>query len=383
MKIYQMIFLLFLLGCSTPKESGLTDNLLRPVTNETLKGYAENFQTRVKEFPNDAFTNQWDVRFFLNRIYKAAKLNPNELDIGIDRDLEFSFPRITYALSKEIPGSEYEFIKTRIGKSKAHSLFRSYNYKTNAINYHDFLIVDRGGNVRIGDVYLFSTGEYLSQTYARQLASNPMEDNPFARRYTVDERKFFLSQGDMQLAFENGDANQVNLLLEKGRKSFGGKKFWRIMEADILSWQGNPNIETVLTQLLDDYPKDPSVIHNAFRYYYVMGEGAKTIQKLEALKEYVNDDVILDFVKVRTLVEMAELTKALETLQIVIDKKPNDAELFYWKLMCEGFLKDFESGASTIRTMYSRFGIDLRDIQFSIFETFEEPADFWDWVEKR
>lgn len=99
----------------------------------------------------------------------------NEFDEGFRTGLLSGFDFSSELTGQIRQGAWYAFLRHYEDKGIHHLVFRQYTQ--GGINYHDFELIEKEGALRIADVYIYYTGENISNTISRIYLSYKLKAN--------------------------------------------------------------------------------------------------------------------------------------------------------------------------------------------------------------
>src|SRR5690606_9422703 len=128
-------------------------------------------QTQIHESNPEGFLSKFDTKIIKNKVRKVdSKLlktihDENEFDRGLKTGL-IEFPKKIISLF-EI-GSFYDMVNYRYDEETQtyHMLFRLFQMDE-GINYHDYKVSVVNDEFMFDDMYIYLSGEYISDTFTR------------------------------------------------------------------------------------------------------------------------------------------------------------------------------------------------------------------------
>lgn len=141
-----------------------------PLSDEEIIAWAEELEAKMRAGDKNAFSTSFDRRAMLMR---ATAPPPDDEDIRekfIDGMLRDWRSGKTKNLGKAIQGAiagggSYSFVHVHPVNGRKRALFRLTGQ--GGFNYHGFVLAKQAGRVRAVDIYVFSLGEFASQTMRR------------------------------------------------------------------------------------------------------------------------------------------------------------------------------------------------------------------------
>jgi tetratricopeptide (TPR) repeat protein len=144
-----LFFALFVLSCGQKEV---------PATPADAKDFARQLQSSIEKRNPDFFNTAIDKKKFLKKAGLGSGKNARSFGAGVEDRLNMGTTMIN-SLSKK---ATYQLVKQYEKNNKQHVLFRLYD--DGSLNYHDIELIKSGNNVKIDDIFIYTSGEYLSET---------------------------------------------------------------------------------------------------------------------------------------------------------------------------------------------------------------------------
>jgi len=181
----------------------------------------------------------------------------------------------------------YELVKQYEKNNHQHLIFRMYN---NLLNYHDFELIKKGKDVKIADIFIYTTGENLSYTLAQSLLS--MSDQPVTGKLDNDviQKIQLLKKYIHDKEYEKADDLYKSLpaLIRE-------QKLYKIVQIQIASGLGNDQYLKALTNFQQEYPDAPNMYLLMLDAYFLNKDYAGALRCVNNLDTLINKDPFLDY----------------------------------------------------------------------------------------
>jgi len=346
------------------------------VSKNELDQYAEKIVDRISEFPNDAFSNQLGVDFLFEQMHSAG-FEKSSNDYSLKRGLREGLSNFNSTMGQEIANGSYELLRANVKGGEGHLLFRLNS--SNGMNYHDMLIVKENGVVKIGDIYIYASGENLSKTLVRTLASMRDEND----EYSTEKLEHVKLIGQAQQQMQKGNYKVANEYLEESKSTMGNEKSWHVINITCKSMIDSLQYMTAMRDFGSKFSKDPSWWLMGVDYYFLLGQYDKAENLLKKLNTKVGGDPLITLLRGNVYFMKGDFEKSLDFINNGLAKMPFEEDFYYTKISCEGNLKKYADLKSTLDTVYVKFGIELDDIDYSGFEGFMETDHFKNLMESQ
>jgi hypothetical protein len=182
----------------------------------------------------------------------------------------------------------YELVKQYEKNNHQHLIFRLYN---ELLNYHDFELVKKGKEVKIADIFIYTTGENLSYTLAQSLLSMSDQPDAVGKLGAPELRKIQLLKNYIHdKEYEKADALYKSLPVV-----IREQKLYKILQIQIASGLGNDQYLKALTNFQQEYPDAPNMYLLMLDAYFLNKDYAGALKCVNNLDTLINKDPFLDY----------------------------------------------------------------------------------------
>lgn len=203
----------------------------------------------------------------------------------------------------------YELVKQYEKDNKQHLLFRLYS--DSGLNYHDFELTKRKGEVGIADMYIYLSGEDLSETLGDLLTSfselkADHESEVQAQTKAVKKVK------DL---YQSGEIEQAKDYYEQLPESLKKQKALQIMNIQISTRLNKEAHAAALKEYQSLYPNEANISLLQLDYYIAQQDYKKSMESIDKLDTMINRDPFLDYIRALIANLMNEPAQAIVFLE--------------------------------------------------------------------
>ena len=351
---------------------------LPPPSTEEIQAFANMLEQRFNEFPNDAMRNQWDFDFFMDQVYET----------GLGRSIGVTMARseiensLVVDLGSQIGsdimmGGSYKLMKVYTDSLGGHALFRMIG--RNGMNYHDFRLVNTKEGVKIGDIFIYTTGEFYSATTAR-LMSMALAENTFLKGLGLSDEKteeLFAKIESAYADMDRGDYASANQTLEEIRPTMLQEKFWHVIRVQVTSMLTDTHYLLAMEEFHDQFgDNDPAWLLTSLDYFLLTQEYDRMIETLQNLKNKVGPDAYLDLMEYSVRIEKNEdPASIIPGLKDVLVAEPDLTDAYYLMMYCQGEAGDYEGMANTMTVAYDSAELSISTFDLSLYPKFFEAKN--------
>jgi hypothetical protein len=340
----------------------------------------------IDNFDKDGFTkkivlSQEDT----NKSQKIKKFNTS-FKAGFFKGFD-AFPlKIIESMEKD---NSYDIVNYYYSDSeqKYHLLFRMFSDEE-GLNYHDYQLNYVNEKFLIEDLYIYSTGEYLSETlrqlYLMAIPKEYIDDidmnkNRIVNIFFILQYKQLLEKKEYKKAFD---------LLNNLEGDIKNQKIYYTLKIQVASEINDVYYMEAIDELLKKFPDDPSTQLMAVDYHVMLKDYNATMSALNALQEATEDDFI-EYVKGNMAWEFEDYEGAEKAYTYIMNEYPNYEMAKMSLLYLYDFLEKHEDNILLLNRMidseeYTKQDlIDFIDDKTNEFEHLPNAPIYKKWKEKK
>ncbi|WP_299335753.1 hypothetical protein [uncultured Psychroserpens sp.] len=326
------LFFSLVIICNT---NAISQENIKTVLQDTVSYNEENTQ-KIIEFANqisqaihsyddNAFIAKLNKDRFFDRILNQDKrIDPNDdfvkgFMMGMEEALN-SFPN--EIITDVRNGSYYDFISYRYDTDDQtyYALFRLYSAEA-GMNYHDYRIYKKDGEIQFSDMYIYLSGEHFTETLGRMLAFSLPQDKIFGVIKTSRDAEV----EDIYKAFlynSNGEFQKSYDIIDGLKSDLGKEKFLLIFKSLVATNIGEKEYLKSLEDIINTFPDDPTIYLNKIDYHVYKEEYYEAIQTINQLQNETEDD-FLNYLKACIAFEDQNYDMALNFFEYTKDNYPD------------------------------------------------------------
>lgn len=372
-KIYKPLIFLLLIGlftsCQYIAKEAIGANF-NDLDSKELRAYASMLEQRMSEFPNDALSSQFSSDFFIKRIHEAGY--PKSLfDPTLEQVALSSLNQLSYQLGQIIAEDRYQLM--RIKPQNGHLIYRMY--QEDGLNYHELMIIKSDGEPKIGDIYVYASGEYLSETMARLFLSSMTSNNALVKKFSPEKQDALMTIGEAREAMSQGNFWLAKDYLDSARVHMEDEKAWHLMNVNNSFQLGDDLYLKSIEDFKEYFEDDPSWLLMGIDYYFFTEEWEKARNLLNKIRSRVGDDPVLSMYEANLeALRGDDYSSGIKLIDDAIAKTPELVDLYYTKALLEGLNKNYAEITSTLQFMYEEFGISMYELDYTMIPEYVESS---------
>jgi tetratricopeptide (TPR) repeat protein len=344
------------------------DTLLSEIGIELEEGFYLN--------SDEVFQNYFDADLFVSSflIEDSTDIELTTFNSAIRDELPVVF--ISAVLREVENGAYYNFVNFDYDAfGNYYLLFRLFS--EGGLNYHEYLLSqNEEGDFVISDIYIYLTGEYLSESMSRYYLAGATK--------LLNEELY--EKEDFRVLDYSDKIQQIQQLLQWGRKDMALEIYKEIPEEVrkektvrlyalqlIDSESQEEEYSQILEEYLKDYPEDPSLYLVSIDHYVIKEDYAKAQAMIDTLGMLTNDS-FLYFLQGNMEYLKGKLEKAEEHYQFILTEYPGFLEAYNVMLGLYIEQKRYGKGVDVLRSLGENFEVDRSILDEMVREDFPEFA---------
>jgi tetratricopeptide (TPR) repeat protein len=289
----------------------------KPVTKEEAMDFAQKVEmsigNREETFLNEAI----DADIMLKR----ADL-PNGKDTRSFKEGFSNKMRLGTVVTKAISNlGTYSFVKEyENDKDKSrHVIFRMY--EDGKLNYHDMELVKVKGATRVADIYIYITGEKLSET----LSNFYLQVSTEVRKTGNDDLTWMKKIPEMRDQVQQQNYREALDIYNTIPGKMKTGKLVQVMHISICSGLSNDEYAAALDEYQELFPNEPNTALLMLDGYVIHEEYDKALAAVNQLDKQINTDPFLDYYRYLCYNLMKDDVKSKESIERLVKNQPDFA----------------------------------------------------------
>lgn len=358
---FSLIF--FVTACSEPE---------KPATKEEAAALAKSIESSMAKRSAAKFNEALDAESLRKRIMEAGKKKIDSRIVdGTIKELKTGQlgTQITQSLGK---GGTYQLVKQYEKDQKQHLIFRLY--ADSKLNYHDFEVIKKKDQVKIGDVFIYITGESLSTTLAE--SAMLMSEN-ISSLSSVDKDHVENIKRIRQL-INRQEYEQANRIYKSLPAVLRQTKIFKMMYVQIASGLGNDEYLKAMTDYKQAYPDAPNMYLLMIDAYILKEQHDKALESVNQLDALINKDPFLDFYRGLIYKMMGNKEKQREHFELLDKNMPSFYEGTLELLVTYLDNKETDKAVALVNSRSSNFKkipSDQRETLYLMYPDFKRKLD--------
>jgi tetratricopeptide (TPR) repeat protein len=250
-------------------------------------------------------------------------------------------------------GSSYEMLRARQQGQEVSILFRALGEA--GVNYLEFYLGKGSGDTpRIYDVYVYLSGERMSETMRDLLAATTS-----SRKTQQQARSFSRHVNDAREHLMAGESEQARAALHRLPEQMRFRRPVRLLEVMAAAGLGDEAYEKAIAAYEKAYPGDPSLDLVSIDGHLIRKQYDDAIAAVDRLAARLGGDPYLEMLKATFLVEKGELDAAWTVASAGLAAAPEFEDAHWMALTIALERKAYDDVASMMATLSDRFAAEF------------------------
>ncbi len=318
----------------------------KPVTKEEAKEFATKLEVSVRKRETAFFNEAIDKKEMLKRADFPESGDSRSFRKGMERGMQMG-DNIDKSLTAK---GTYSLVKQYEKDGRQHLIFRLYD--NGSLNYHDLELIHLGEEVKIADIFVYTTGQLLSETLHGVFVqmkgmmdknSGLSADDEWVRR--MPEIRTLLTQEKYQEALD---------LYEQMPVSVKNIRAMQIVHIEICSGMDMEQYDNALKQYQTLYPNEPNMNLLMIDGYIMHKEFDKALEAVNALDKQINTDPMLDYYRYLCYNLLDDQPKGIASLEKLMKTMPDFEEGAIELIATYLQVKDYDKARPLIKKFRAR-----------------------------
>lgn len=396
-----LVGLTFLIvGCSKnlpdPDSAGAAPAMAHtgaPLTEDDCKKFGENLENAVLAEDTAEFNRLFRFKEMLERSVSDLGLSASEEKgfVAGASKAGSAFPAQFIKVVQE--GGSYTMLRVRTVDGRPRVLLRLL-HGDGAVNYHELTLVRYPDQqIAAEDIYIYASGEPISQTFRRLILGFMAEKNQGISKLTAKEQLLSKHLGDISkitALVRNGQNTEALDLFRKLPAELQKNKFFQIMAIQAAGGTGNDDdYLREMRRFHKNHPNDAAGDLLSIDYYLLKKDYDETLKAIARLDMSVGGDPYLDAQKAGVLCEAGRFEEALAYAEKAIKDAPKLPQGYWVRTAVAAREKDHDDTLKCLKVIVEKVEPTLdpdalaADDRFVDFVTTPQFDEFKKWLAKR
>ncbi len=300
-KLLIIICSITLFSCSETTSNPINENFINASkeiktesdeNNKKVEELGELISSAINDGSAEGYLSKFDLDYFGNKLSNSMGLSGRkrvDFDKGLKKGIS-NFPR--EIITQVNNGSLYDFVNYRYdtAKNAYFMLFRLFSDE-NGVNYHDYRVSMNGDEMMFNDMYIYLTGENISQTMQRLMLAG-MPSNKLLAILNPEKKQDFNKVIKASRLLRSGQYRDAYNTYSSMTSDMKDEKFVLIMKGQVARMYDDDLYQKSMKELMAKHPNDNTLSFNYIDYYLLKEDYQKSLEAVNNLKSETKDDFL-------------------------------------------------------------------------------------------
>ncbi|MDJ1473028.1 tetratricopeptide repeat protein [Xanthocytophaga flava] len=376
--------ILFLLGCA-PSEMEKEKQSTRQFSVQEYEAFGKRIAEKVNKRHSDTLNQLFDLEYMLEKMTNQLQKNQYQKitqEIIFKENFKKKVNPSSFIIKELRKGyGRYQFLRFHPRQGVPHLLFRMTSEE--GINYHDYEVRIIDNELRLTDLFVFLSGEYLSETLkgtfinllSQQKQQKIIEPELDEQLGNIQKLKQAIDRHDYEEALQF--YNSLSIKTQKSKTFMS----YKLLITSNISYEMHQKAIAEYEKL---FPDDPSHYLMDIEKYLLQGDAKNILWSVDKLDRTIGGDEYLNLYRGLVYSITEDKEKGLTLVNNYIRNNVKDPDGYWMRFQIHVLLDEPEDAVKTINdinryTLHSRMFITEK-IEKN-FPDFAESSHFMNWKE--
>jgi hypothetical protein len=319
------------------------------LTKEEVVSFAKEIETAIKKGEGDFLDKAFDKDEFIKKMDLPATETAKDFARGVAQKIT-----IGKQIANELGDYDnFEFIKHYVKDNRHHVIFRLFTDKEGSLNYQDYELIKLRGKCRVADMYIYMSGETLSET-TRNMYVSLFPATTGETGLSETEKITDLSRvKDIRKLMHSGKEQEAKKIYDDLPDYIKHTKTVSVLSVLLASRLTLEEYSRALKDFKERFPNEPSMPLMMIDGYYLQKDYAGVLSAINSLDSQINKDPLLDYHRYLSYELLQDTSNSMICLRRLVKNLPD-----FQKGMIELIAVDLKNGdsasANTLIALYRK-----------------------------
>ena len=353
-------------------------------TGERHEDLAKRIEGLIAKRDGQAFDALLDVEVMLAKATRGLAVSPENI-----KAFKQGFRR-SFSLSRQIfdalqESGTYSLLRLRRVEGRQRALFRME--ADAGFNYHEYVLSAGPDDLRVQDVYVYMTGEFLSETIRRHAMNSFASSKGFVAKLLGTDRDYLKNLDKMKAMNEHvtrGEFQEGLAVYAKLPASLRVEKTYLIMRLRLALGSGdNDAYAKAIEDFEKAHPTDPALDLLSIDGFFLRKEYAKALASVDRLDKRVGGDPYLDVTRADLHIAAGDHAKGRECAARALKKDPGLDDALWSLVTVSLHGKDFKETVRLLRRLEKDFGAAPEVESIPLYAEFTKSPEYAEWKDSK
>ena len=286
----------------------------KPLTKAEALDFAKKVEISIGKRDGKMLDDAIDQKAFYKKMNLESGSDARSFQAGLKKGMNMG-TKITESLSAK---GSYDLVKHYEKDKIHHLLFRLYD--EGSLNYHDYELTRANDQPKVADIYIYMSGENLSETLKNLFTQFKDEFKAGADHETASWIK---RMPDIRSLINKGKQKEALDIYNSMPQKVRNGRMFQIIHVEISSGLSGDEYSRAISEYQTLYPNEPNMQLILIDGYILRKEYGKALDAVNELDKMIDKDPLLDFHRAMCYTLMKNDVKRVECLERLLKNLPD------------------------------------------------------------
>jgi hypothetical protein len=361
------------------------------LSDEECRAYAEAVVNAIDSGNRAAFTAQIDWDSLLDTVMVNMDLTDKqrqELKTGLKSGIDSDTGLTGQLVKNSQQGGKVDFLRTRPNHGRQVILFRMIRpLQAGGVGYFEF-VPERsaGGKIRAVDLYVFSSGEFISTTLRHALLPVVADQSrSILSKLVTGERAYvkdFPKLSNVTALINEGKMQEALAVIKGMQPETQKLKIILLNRLRAAQSSDEKEYSAVLDDFRNLYPKDPCLDLLLIDYYTLKKDFPKALETIDRLDKSIEGDPYLNIIRAGVSEMRGDLTEAARSAGRAMEQEPTLVPAYFSAVGISMKAGKYDETLSLLKALDQKFHTQFNDLKtVPQYAGFVKSPQYPQWLE--
>jgi len=349
-------------------------------SGDRYEDLARRIEAVVAKRDGQAFDALLDLEPMLAEATRGLAVSPADME-AFKKGFRSSFSLSRHIFDALQKSGTYTLLRLRRVDGRQRAVFRMKG--DTGFNYHEYIFSTGTDELRAQDLYVYMTGELMSQTLRRNAMNGFAGSKGFVAKLLGTDREYLKNMDKMKAMKEHLDRGEFQeglAVYAKLPKSLRSEKTYLIARLQLASGSGdNDAYVKAIEDFEKSHPGDPALDLLSIDGFLLKKDYARALASIDRLDERVGGDPYLDVIRANVHIEAGDPAKARECARRALKKDPRIDDALWSLVTLSLHEKDWKETVALLGRLEKEFGATIEVESVPLYEEFTKSPEYARW----
>jgi len=284
---------------------------IKPVTQEEAKEFAKQVEISIRKGDAAFLDDAIDTKIMIKKMDLPSGTKTTGMNKGLKEEMKFGTAIVNSLAGK----GNYDLVKQYEKDKVQHLVFRMF--KDYMVNYHDLELINTNSKTKIADVYVYLTGENLSETMRGLYLQ--MDENIGK---TDGASQWLKKIPEIRTLITANRYDEANNIFNEIPQNIRAGHAFQLMHLQIATGLGAEDYDKAISEYKILFPNDRAIPLLMIDAHISRHDYDKALQSVNELDSMINKDPLLDLYRAFCYNLLYNYEKQKECLERLADTMP-------------------------------------------------------------